>query len=100
MAIPSLSLPFKTRFPHFNEKRAIIATRSKITRNKILKVAQHMDDAITSIINPISSGSLMGVRNRTIDKAPKRPKERGKENWMHINMAVTAIPRSGNDLCT
>ena len=53
---------------------------SKIDKNKILKVAHAIDDAINNIKNPISSGSLIGVLNLTIDKAPNSPNESGREN--------------------
>ena len=46
----------------------------------ILKVAQAIELAITSMMNPISSGSLIGVRNRTIERAPSNPSESGSEN--------------------
>jgi hypothetical protein len=61
----------------------------------MLKVAQHNDEATTSMMKPISSGSLIGVLNRTIDKAPSKPKERGSENWMLMKIAVTDSPIKG-----
>ena len=64
----------------------------------ILKVAIEIDAAMTSIINPISSGSLMGVLKRTIERAPNNPRDKGSENWIPIKIAVTEIPSNGNDL--
>ena len=54
------------------------------------------DVAITSRMNPISSGSLIGVRKRTIESAPRRPSERGSENCTLTKMAVIASPIKGN----
>ena len=50
---------------------------------------------MTTIRKPISSGSLIGVRKRTIESAPRRPSESGSENWMQMKIAVTAMAMSG-----
>ena len=42
-------------------------------------VAQQIDVAIIAIKNPISSGSLIGVRKRTIDSAPSSPSDIGRD---------------------
>ena len=55
-----------------------------------------IEDAITSMMNAISSGSLMGVLKRTIDSAPSRPSESGSENWMQTKIAVIDRPSRGN----
>jgi len=34
------------------------------------------------MIKPISSGSLIGVLNLTMERAPSRPSESGRENWI------------------
>jgi hypothetical protein len=66
-----------------------------MARNTILKIAQLMEDAITSMMNPISSGSLTGVLNRTMERAPSKPSESGNENWIQIKIAVMEMLRSG-----
>ena len=70
--------------------------RERMTaRNLKLKVAQAREVAMTTIRKPISSGSLMGVRKRTMESAPRRPSDRGSENWMQTKMDVIARLRSG-----
>ena len=39
---------------------------------------------------PTSSGSRMGTRKRTMDSAPRRPRERGSENWIVMKSVVMA----------
>ena len=68
--------------------------------NCSLNVAVAIEVAMTSMMKPISSGSLIGVRNRTIDSAPRRPSESGSENWMQTKIAVIDRPSSGNARCT
>ena len=63
-------------------------------------MAQASEVAMTIIRKPISSGSLIGVRNRTIDSAPSRPSDNGSENWMQTKIAVIDSPRSGKARCT
>ena len=72
------------------------ATPNSTPTNASLKVAVAIDAAMTSMMNPISSGSLIGVRNRTIESAPRRPSDSGSENWMQTKMAVIDSPSSGN----
>ena len=73
----------------------------KITpTNESLNVATAIDVAMTSMMNPISSGSLIGVRKRTIDNAPSRPSESGKENWIVTKIAVIEMPSNGKARCT
>ena len=60
-------------------------------------MAQDRETATTSRMKPISSASLIGVRKRTIDSAPSRPRESGSENWMAMKMAVIDGPMSVND---
>jgi hypothetical protein len=67
-------------------------------RNGRLNVAHVRLEAITSRINPTSSGSLIGVLNLTIDKAPRRPKDRGIENCRDTKIAVIATPNNGKAL--
>ena len=71
-------------------------TANKMPRKSRLKVAQAIEAAITSMIKPISSGSLIGVLKRTIESAPSKPNESGSENWIQIKIAVIEIPNNGN----
>ncbi len=77
--------------------RVTSATPRMPTRKSTLKVAQASEVAITSMMKPISSGSLIGVRKRTIDSAPSRPSDSGSENWMEMKIAVTASASSGKE---
>jgi hypothetical protein len=61
-------------------RRATMATTKIRPTNASLNVAHASDVAMTSMMNPISSGSLIGVRNRTMESAPRRPSESGSEN--------------------
>ncbi|MNC89095.1 hypothetical protein D3C83_49930 [compost metagenome] len=65
-----------------------------------MNVATAIEVAMTSMMNPISSGSLIGVLNRTIDSAPSRPSDSGSENWMVTKIDVIEMPSSGNARCT
>jgi hypothetical protein len=38
--------------------------------------------------NPTSSGSRMGTRNRTIDRAPRSPRESGSDSWTAMKSSV------------
>ncbi len=40
------------------------------------------------MINPISSGSFMGVRKRMMVSAPIKPRDRGRENCIAMKRAV------------
>jgi hypothetical protein len=91
-----LNKPLKIRV----KNNAVTAANNMIPKKDILKVAQHIDDATTNMINPISSGSFIGVRNLTIDNAPSKPRDKGSENWIQIKIAVTDIPSKGNARCT
>ncbi len=73
-----------------------MATANRRPTKASLNVAVAIEAAITSMMNPISSGSLIGVRKRTIDSAPSRPSESGSENWMQMKIAVIDRPSSGN----
>jgi hypothetical protein len=64
-----------------------------------LNVAQDREEATTSIMKPISSGSFIGVLNRTIDKAPSNPRERGSENCIVMKITVIEIDNRGKALC-
>jgi hypothetical protein len=68
--------------------------------NASLKVAVASETAMTSMTKPISSGSLIGVRKRTIESAPSSPRDSGSENWMVTKIAVIETPSSGNARCT
>ena len=54
-----------------------------------------IDAAMTSMMKPTSSGSLIGVRNRMIDSAPSSPSDSGRETWMQMNRAVMEMPSRG-----
>ena len=51
--------------------------------------------AIANRINPSSSGSFIGVRKRTIDKAPIKPKESARDPLMITMMKKTRMPIIG-----
>jgi hypothetical protein len=51
-------------------------------------------------MKPISSASLIGVLKRTMDSAPSRPSDSGRENWMAMKIAVIEGPSSMNERWT
>ena len=57
-------------------------------------------DQIEAAYAGIGPGSFTGVRNRTKDSAPNRPRDRGIEVWMPRNKAVIAGPPTIKVLCT
>ena len=58
-------------------------------------VAQQIEVAINAMRKPISSGSLIGVRKRTIESAPRRPRDIGNEFCRQMKIAVIATPSNG-----
>jgi hypothetical protein len=80
--------------------RLTTATTNSITTCRKLNVAADIEDAITSMIKPISSGSLIGVRNRMMDRAPSNPSESGMESCTPMNSVVIEMPNSGKERCT
>ena len=63
-------------------------------------VAAQIDAAMTSMMKPTSSGSLIGVRKRMIESEPSRPRESGSECCRPMKSVVTDTASSGKARCT